>query len=225
MNGLAAAVIVFAATAIYGYLLPRFVSQRFYTLVNLSFGVLAVAGAGWLGASRQNLGLVINQKGLFFGAVLLLALITAALGLIKFRRQKLNGSDYKEILLRIPFGTALAEELIFRSSIMGCLLQNYSRGTSLVISSVGFGFWHLLPGEHSVWAQQNPMFKQKSAKLAKISGSAATVITTFIGGLIFGGLRLIAGSIVAPWAAHTLTNVVGWLGVRTNKPAKGVSYV
>jgi hypothetical protein len=77
MNGLAAAVIVFAATAIYGYLLPRFVSQRFYTLVNLSFGVLAVAGAGWLGASRQNLGLVINQKGLFFGAVLLLALITA----------------------------------------------------------------------------------------------------------------------------------------------------
>jgi hypothetical protein len=50
-----------------------------------------------------------------------------------------------EVLVRIPFGTALAEEVVFRGSLLGLFLQRHSRTTATAMTSVLFGFWHVVP--------------------------------------------------------------------------------
>ena len=48
-------------------------------------------------------------------------------------------------LIIIPIGTALFEETLFRGVLLGALMETSTRRTAVVVSSVVFGFWHLVP--------------------------------------------------------------------------------
>ena len=51
-----------------------------------------------------------------------------------------------DVAIRIPLGTALPEELIFRGALFAVLSRSRDRLTAALISSMLFGFWHLGPG-------------------------------------------------------------------------------
>ena len=60
-------------------------------------------------------------------------------------RQLSSGRARYEAAIRIPLGTALGEELIFRGALFGLLRRRHSTFTAVTVSSLLFGLWHVLP--------------------------------------------------------------------------------
>ena len=99
-------------------------------------------------------------------------------------------------LVRIPLGTAVFEEVLFRSVLLGALLTRWSTRTALAASSALFGLWHVVPA-----------WETTSGSAAATTGAiVGTVVVTTVAGLLFGGLRLWSRSVVAPILAHIGTN-------------------
>jgi membrane protease YdiL (CAAX protease family) len=124
-------------------------------------------------------------------------------------------------LVEVPFGTVLFEEIAFRAVLFSMLARRFGVVWALVISAILFGLWHILPsiGTH-----------QQSAALGSVVGRGRTgailavvlsVITTAIAGVVFGVLRLISGSVLAPMGLHWATNGMGyffsWTIIRTRQ--------
>ena len=221
MRVIAEIIVLSAIVGAYGYVASRKIAAKYYTLINLAFAILLASACAALGVSSKNLGLDAAGAQLVLAlAVIVLALFMGVL-LVRLRRLRLSKPDYNELFLRIPFGTALAEELVFRGSIMGILLQNYGKATALLVSSLLFSLWHLLPVPSETWANQN-IIKAGNPKWLSLSlPFLVTVSVTFAGGLVFGWLRLASGALIIAWAAHTLTNITGWLaGKDAGRPAK-----
>jgi membrane protease YdiL (CAAX protease family) len=111
------------------------------------------------------------------------------------------------VLVTIPLGTVVLEELAFRGLLLGLLRRVTTTTWAVVADSVLFGLWHVAPA--IVSAGDN-------ATLAGVSSSpgglvatvVATVLTTTGAGLVFCWLRLRSRSIVAPALAHIATNSV-----------------
>lgn len=196
--------------AVYGYAMPRFVDKRYYTIGNLLFALLSIIYAYFVGASWQDLGLHYRPFIILEASLVVLAAYSLARQLATKRRLKLGPKDYQELFIRVPFGTALAEELIFRGAVFGLLAQSLNNLPALLVSSAAFGFWHILPGSKSVWASQKLIPKKWSPWASKTTSAVSTVGFTFLGGLFFGWLRILSAGIILPWAVHTFTNTVGW---------------
>src|SRR3954470_3157075 len=109
----------------------------------------------------------------------------------------------------IPLGTVLLEELAFRSVLWGMFSRHMRPWQVLAGTSVGFGFWHVLPALH-VGATSRGLSEAVGG-----AGTAAivvgTVALTTVGGLVFGELRRRSGSVLASAAAHWATNALGVL--------------
>jgi membrane protease YdiL (CAAX protease family) len=118
-----------------------------------------------------------------------------------------------QLLVRIPFATALVEELVFRGVILGLSLRDGDRRRGLIVSSIAFGLWHIGSALHP---------ERRRATGAAIGHERASaprvvlgdVVATTIGGLGFGWLRLRSGSIVAPTMAHAALNGSAYLATR-----------
>lgn len=95
-------------------------------------------------------------------------------------------------LVVIPLGTAVFEETIFRGVLLGVLLRRSSRTKAVVISSVAFGLWHLVP------------LNVDSGRRA-VAALGVVAVTT-AAGVLFAWLRLRSGSLLAPILAHVATN-------------------
>lgn len=98
--------------------------------------------------------------------------------------------------IRIPFGTAVFEEILFRSVLFGALLTRFDLKRSVVFSSVLFGMWHIVPAWEGV----------DDSALVVVVTVVLTVLGTGLAGVAFAGLRTWSGSVVAPILAHTATN-------------------
>jgi membrane protease YdiL (CAAX protease family) len=110
-----------------------------------------------------------------------------------------------EILVSVPLGTVLLEELAFRGSLLALLRRLGSTTRAVVVSSVLFGLWHIAPaigtaGDNSAL----PGTSQSGSGLAV--AVVGTVIATTIAGVVFCWLRLRSGSLVAPMLGHIATN-------------------
>lgn len=113
-------------------------------------------------------------------------------------------------LVRIPLGTALAEEVAFRGVLYALEAR---RGTPLraaLRSSAAFGLWHVLPTRHAVAANRPTWHASPRSTAAAIVGG---VVTTFAGGLLLWRMRE-AGGLTAAVTAHAVTNagaaLAGW---------------
>ncbi len=115
-----------------------------------------------------------------------------------------------QALVQVPFGTVLFEEIAFRAVLFSMLARRFGVVWAVVISSVLFGLWHILPaiGTH-----------EQSAALGSVVGKGArgnilavllSVLTTTIAGVVFAGLRLVSGSVLAPMGLHWATNGMGY---------------
>jgi uncharacterized protein len=124
-----------------------------------------------------------------------------------------------DIFLRIPLGTALPEEVIFRGALLGVLSRQRSRASAVAISSLAFGLWHVAPALRRI--KTTPVLAARS-RTQKAAWVAATVGVTSAVGALFAVLRYRSRSLVAPWMVHTAANVTGFAGglLAASRPAR-----
>lgn len=111
----------------------------------------------------------------------------------RLRRSTPRGDFGEWVLLHIPVGTVLAEELMFRSVLSASLRSNWRRNHAIAIHAAAFGLWHVHPARA---AGDNV--------LGAVSFTAASAV-------LFEELRTRSGSVVAPALLHLTVNVGGAL--------------
>jgi uncharacterized protein len=115
-----------------------------------------------------------------------------------------------QALVEVPFGTVLLEEIAFRAVLFSMLARRFGVVPAIIISAVIFGLWHILPsiGTH----EANPALGSVvgTGRRGNILAVIASVLTTAIAGVVFAGLRIVSGSVLAPMGFHWATNGLGY---------------
>lgn len=92
---------------------------------------------------------------------------------------------------RIPFGTVLPEELVFRGALRHCAAEAFGRSGGRLLQSVTFGLSHVADARGA----GEPV--------------VGTVVVTGAAGWVFGWLADRSGSVAAPMLAHLAVNEAG----------------
>jgi membrane protease YdiL (CAAX protease family) len=149
------------------------------------FGSLRATGRSW-----QSLGWRTDRLGAQIGAGALgaLACVLVVLGVYRvmgvplsevLERLRSYSLAERAMFLLIGIQAAFVEESLFRGNLLPALAARFGNKAALPLSAVVFALYHLNPRPLSL------------------------VVKTLLG-LIFGGLRLQQGSLVAPAVAHAL---------------------
>ena len=197
-----------------------------YTTRNLLLTAAALLAARYAGLDNAELGLERDRigAGLRWGgaaAVVTAAVIAAGIvlaellpgvpALLADERAQLEGAALTTaMLVRIPFGTALFEEVVFRGVLLAVFLRGTSPTMAAIASSAVFGLWHIAPTAVSL--ELNGIAASSPEGLAAIAGAVAV---TSAAGLVFTWLRWRSGSLLAPVLAHWATNALGLLAAAT----------
>jgi len=113
------------------------------------------------------------------------------------------------VLVVIPLGTVLPEELAFRGLLLALLGRRYGVLAGALLSSGLFGLWHVVPSLGGGTA---------NATMASVVGADAagtvvrvviTVVFTSLAGVVLCYLRLRSDSLLAPVLAHWTVNGLG----------------
>jgi membrane protease YdiL (CAAX protease family) len=211
---------------VYNVVINRAIPSIAYVPSNFAFAGLSVVGAHALGVSLGDMGLRRDRvdSGIRVGLVAV-ALIAAAIvlgvalpasrGYFEDARALGGGIGHVlyEILVRIPLGTAVAEETIFRGALLGLFLQRHSRLAATLISSLVFGFWHVLPTLDTIRA--NPAGSLVQGDALRTGGAVlVSVLVTAAAGCGFSWLRFRSDSLVAPILAHASLNSFAFIAAR-----------
>lgn len=134
--------------------------------------------------------------------------------LTRFSRRQL----IYDLLVSVPIGTALLEELSFRGLLYGALRRRFSTAVALVASSAVFAGWHYkttvtTTGQTNLAAAARlPRFLMPYVQPLAIIGG---LLTTGVAGAIFGLLRErtgnLWGSIVAHWIVDGIMIAALWI--------------
>lgn len=215
---------------LYGTVLARLVPKKYHLLLNIGISALAIIVGLAFGMDWTNMGLSVTHilPGLFVAIIasVIITVATLLIAAIPFLRHYFLGENLSnasgklvafEATIRIPLGTALVEEVLFRGVLLGILLMHHSTLVSLVIAAIIFGLWHIFPTINSI-EDNAAIAKAMQHKKGRQYGSViGVIIITATAGLIFGWLRIIAGSILAPWLVHWSINASGVLGIAVAK--------
>ncbi len=117
-------------------------------------------------------------------------------------------------LIAIPLGTVVLEEIAFRGALPAVLSKRWTRVRAVVVSSLLFGLWHVLPS----WGigDVNPVVDDLIGEgwVGRTITVALAVAGTFLVGLWWCFVRYRSGSLLAPVLAHVATNslayAIGW---------------
>lgn len=183
-----------------------------YVPLNLAAGAALVAVAlGPLGLTARRAGLLLDLPavalGLALGAVLaapLFALARSRRGARLVADARAAGDDVLyRTFVRIPLGTALFEEVIFRGVLFGLLLDR-GRTTAVVASAVAFGLWHLEPARLMAKMNRRPV----------AATIAVTLLLTTAAGSALALLRVAGGGVALTVGLHGSLNALGNLASR-----------
>lgn len=185
--------------------------------LGLAACLLAIARAGGLAAADLGLARSALGTGLRWGgaAAVLVGAGYALAWLIPGVRQALPEGDGDlgrvalTVLVVIPLGTVLPEELAFRGLLLPLLGRGRGLAAATWLSSGLFGLWHVLPslgGGAANAAIAGAVGGDTAGTVARV---AATVCFTTLAGVVFCWLRLRSGSLVAPLLAHWTVNGLG----------------
>lgn len=161
------------------------------------------------------------RRGLAYGAVaggaaavvlVLGAVLPATRGLFQDRRAE--GATTAVLLYvvvaRVPLGTVVLEETLFRGVLLGLGLRRWSQTTAVTVSCLAFGLWHVLPARHVT--SFNPVFSGLAdGRTGWVYGVVAAVIATAVAGVALCWLRLRSRSLLAPVLLHATVNGLGYL--------------
>lgn len=184
-------------------------------LATAAMGVAVAAGLSSddLGLSRARLGDGLRLGAIAFGAVSAVVVIAGLFGAVTDDRVGTGlGGMLLRVLVVIPIGTVIVEELLFRSALHGLLSRVLTPVWTVVTGSVLFGLWHVLPAANG-GAVSNDVVSVSNAWLV-----VGTFVATTVAGALFIWLRERSGSVVAPMLAHLATNsttyAVAWFAMR-----------
>jgi membrane protease YdiL (CAAX protease family) len=205
-----------AAAIGYGAVVNRLLPDVAHLPANSVAATAFVAAARRDGATLEDLGLAPEQvwPGVRTGlacAVPVVAGVACAAAIPQTRRffsdrRVLDVSDRRalyEVAIRIPVGTALAEELIFRGALLALLRRRGSTGRAMALSSLAFGLWHVFAARRA-----------GSGSGRSVRAAAGVVLVTAAAGYGFGRLRLRSGSVVAPALVHAALNASAFVATR-----------
>ena len=156
--GAGAEIAATAATLAYNVAISQVTSGTGYVMANTGAAALSVLAARTCGVSWADMGMCPDRlgRGIRIGLITALpaaavvglgAAVSATRGFFQDERATGGGTRHVlfETLVRIPLGTALPEEVIFRSSLLGLFTQRHSPAAAASMSSILFGVWHVLP--------------------------------------------------------------------------------
>ena len=190
-----------------------------HVAVGLGLAACLVAIARACGLTAADLGLSWStcRAGLRWGAAAaaFVAAVYALASLVEPVRGALPeaggdiGHTALTVLVVIPLGTVLPEELAFRGLLLSLLERRWSVPAATLLSSVLFGLWHVLPSLGGGAAN--------AAIASAVGGDAAgtgirvvaTVCFTSLAGVVLCWLRLRSDSLLAPMLAHWTVNGLG----------------
>jgi uncharacterized protein len=189
-----------------------------YVPANLACAAALLALARKAGASWDDLGLRPSAVGaglrLGLAAAAAVALALAAGAALPATRSLLRDDRVAQVgaavaayhlLLRIPVGTAVFEEVAFRGVLLGLARRRLPPLAAATASSALFGLWHVLP----TLARVRHLGVGGSATLGLLLTGG--VLVTWLAGYLLCWLRLRAGSLVAPVLAHAALNSLAYL--------------
>jgi membrane protease YdiL (CAAX protease family) len=193
-------------------------SDGAYVPVNVAMTAALVAWARRTGCTWHDLGLTpANARGALRLGGVAAAPVVAALALGAghpatrgiFDDERVNTeAGLPELVsqtgLRIPVGTALYEEVAFRGVLLALLSRQLSVGAAVVVDSVLFGLWHVVPTIGN--ADANDVVGV--ARAALVAGS---VVATAAGGAAFCWLRRRGRHVAAPALLHVAVNDTSYL--------------
>jgi len=211
---------------LYGTVLARLVPRRFHIILNIGIALTAIMLGLGFGLTPKDMGISLATitSGIIIAVVasIVITVTTLIIALIPPLRKFFLGDNLSkasgkliafEAGIRIPFSTALIEEVLFRGVLLGLLLTHYPTILARLYSSIVFGLWHIFPTIATL--EQNDVTAQaiQHKKHRKYAGVTGTIIITTLAGLLFGYLRILANSIIAPWIVHWTINASGVAGI------------
>ena len=216
-------VVVLIALVVINIVNNRVAPQAHYLLWAFGGSVILLAIGLLDGNSWTDMGLGFDYllPGLLWGlgSIALVAAVYVVGSLIKrtrsaFHDERVGALSPTKVafqaLVEVPFGTVLLEEIAFRAVLFAMLARRFGVLWAVVISAVIFGLWHVLPsiGTH----EHNPALGSVvgEGRRGNILAVALSVLTTAIAGVVFAGLRLVSGSVLAPMGLHWATNGLGY---------------
>ncbi len=193
-----------------------------YVVGNLGATVVLLLAARRAGLDRASLGL--EGRTLVAGArwggataaVVVVVLATALLAgdrlgpltaLLADERAALPASALAfAVLVRIPVGTVVFEEVAFRGVLDAAAHRRLRPVAAIAVTAGTFGLYHVPPTLVALRVNDVPV--ASGAGLGALTGA---VLVTAVAGVVFSWLRRRSGSLLAPALAHTATNVGGLL--------------
>ncbi|WP_234346128.1 CPBP family intramembrane glutamic endopeptidase [Streptomyces sp. NRRL F-5755] len=185
----------------------------------LLLGVLFRAGGSWADAG---LGAATLKRGACWAVVLVglvgvgyavAALLPVGRGLFADERYGglTGGQVALRVLIAVPVGTVLLEEVAFRGVLYGLVLRARGAAWATVVSSGLFGLWHVLPSLGLVVDKPalTPLFGRSAG--GAVIAVVAAVLFTGVAGVLFCELRRRSGSLLAPMGLHWAVNAFGYL--------------
>ena len=186
-----------------------------HVALGLALAATVVASARVLRLGRADLGLGPGgaRASAIGGALGLAAAATVvALNAGLVRYEPVHRVDASTLLLHVlvflPLGAVLAEELAFRGLLLGGLLHR-GRVVAVVCSAGAFAAWH---GSVVIMTIGETSFDQ--APVLRLAGVVGAMAALAAGGAAFAALRLATQSLHAPFAAHWMFNAGVLLGLR-----------
>lgn len=181
-----------------------------YVAVNVVFaGVVVGVGAWVLDIDRAAMGLVWRAPWIGLAVAVAAACVVMVLLALERGRALLRDERLREVrgaravytvAIRIPIGTALVEEVVFRGVLLGSMLGE-GTARALGVSSIAFGLWHVVPTMDLARANRLGWWVVP-----------AGVVATGAAGALLGWLRIETGSIATPLIAHASINAAGAAG-------------
>jgi membrane protease YdiL (CAAX protease family) len=113
------------------------------------------------------------------------------------------------VLVVIPLGTVLPEELAFRGLLLALLGRRYGLLAASLLSSGLFGLWHVVPSLGGGTANTTMASVVGADAAGTVVRVVITVVFTSLAGVVLCYLRLRSDSLLAPVLAHWTVNGLG----------------
>ncbi|SFL14390.1 CAAX protease self-immunity [Geodermatophilus ruber] len=125
-----------------------------------------------------------------------------------------GGALAVQVLVRIPLGTVVWEEVAFRGVLLAALARVLPLPAAAGLAAAVFGVWHVRPTLGALAA--NDLAGDGAARVLAV---LLACLGTAAAGLVFTWLRLRSGSLLAPVLLHLATNCLGALAAAAARRA------
>jgi len=205
----------------YGAVLDRLIPEEAHVPANLAAAAALLVAARASGVTLDELGISPARfgSGLRVGAVAAIPVVAGVAAAASFGGTRRFFADNRvsdvssrraayETAVRIPVGTALGEELIFRGALLALFARERSVPRAVLASSALFGLWHVLP------ALRSPAAEPGGGLARRARFAAGTVAVTALAGVGFAQLRIRSRSVLAPAVVHGALNISAYVATR-----------